>query len=189
MEIQEIKRDCEFAIKNLLNDVRKSIISKEVIKLDFININPKSITKEILNLNLSELLPITDLPVIYSISNLNNGASQEIYNSFEKAKNEKFNGRAYSKLNLNDTSSNCLYVGTSQGRTFRKRIREHLGFGSASTYSLHMDTWLPLSANIVIEYFTVSLDSPNSYYSALELLEQTLWMQEKPMFGKRSGLL
>ena len=95
MEIQEIKDDCKVAIKNLLEDVRKTTISKQVIYLSLENINLKSISKASLNLKLEELIPVFDLPIIYNISNLNFEASIEIYDSFAKAKTEKLLGRSY----------------------------------------------------------------------------------------------
>lgn len=128
--------------------------------------------------------------VIYTIEveNSDPEKNKEIADVFE---NKKKYEKVYKLSKFNKVISNYLYVGSSL--SIKKRIREHLGFGSKSTYALHLNKWLPNIENtqLVISFLVVKENIPNDNlkFNLLELVEQEIWDMKKPMFGKRSGLL
>jgi hypothetical protein len=86
-------------------------------------------------------------------------------------------GLAFAKLNLVDPSP-VLYVGSSL--SLSARIRQHLGFGPADTYALRLNRWLPeCSLELVVAAFDRSASRDAVLY-----LEETLWHDLKPMFGR-----
>jgi hypothetical protein len=78
--------------------------------------------------------------------------------------------------------SKYLYVGSKRDDIV-KRISQHLGYGPARTYSLDMRFWFPKKILISIEVYSVNLSN-----DLLVVLEQQMWENLKPMFGKQSGL-
>ncbi len=57
---------------------------------------------------------------------------------------------------------------------------------------MHLKAWLPpeLDCSIVIRVLQVQIPDNNiKSVKILELIEQGLWDTNKPLFGKRSGLL
>ncbi len=113
-----------------------------------------------------------------------------INTAFLEAKTTKRGKRAYSKHN--NIRNGLLYVGSSQSIYLVARIKNHLGIGSRTVYSMHIREWLPrdLKCNIVINVSQVNIPNNNiKLVKMLELVEQGLWDANKPLFGKRSGLL
>jgi hypothetical protein len=78
--------------------------------------------------------------------------------------------------------STCLYVG-SKRENIERRIKQHLGYGTARTYSLNLKFWFPPKIKIIIEIYSVRLE-----HDLLVAIEQKMWENSKPMFGKQSGL-
>jgi len=78
--------------------------------------------------------------------------------------------------------SECIYVG-SKRKNIAQRINQHLGYGTARTYSLDLRFWFPPKIKIIIEIYMVKLDN-----DLLVALEQKMWANSKPMFGKQGGL-
>lgn len=59
------------------------------------------------------------------------------------------------KINKENFNSEILYVGSVQNN-FKGRIKQHLGFGSKSTYSLKLAKWAKKEKlDVVIEYFVL----------------------------------
>lgn len=83
---------------------------------------------------------------------------------------------------LMEKESKCIYVGSKRA-DIKARIKQHLGYGNARTYSLDLKFWFPPKIKILIEVYSVSLDN-----ELLVALEQSMWANSKPMFGKQSGL-
>lgn len=83
---------------------------------------------------------------------------------------------------VNKCESLCLYVG-SKRENIASRIKQHLGYGTARTYSLDLKYWFPPKIDILIEVYSVILDN-----DLLVALEQKIWENSRPMFGKQSGL-
>ena len=84
--------------------------------------------------------------------------------------------RACSKLNF---PSRVMYVGSSSTGV-KKRIKEHLGDGSKSTYSLHLKHWFKGKYRIMIKEYG---ESPE----VLQIVEDDLSDRLNPAFGKKGG--
>jgi hypothetical protein len=104
----------------------------------------------------------------------------EILRAFSAARTAAKGHRAYPRLN---GASECMYVGSSQKP--HRRLLEHFGFGSPTTYSLQLQHWaseLDLGIRIECAKYAEEL-SPE----VVQLLEDTLWGLEQPMFGRRGA--
>jgi hypothetical protein len=144
----------------------------------------------ILKQKVKDYLGNFDNEVIYTVDLKNCKDYDAINTAFDEAKSKKKGKRAYSKHNNN--KSGLLYVGSSQSKYLITRIRNHLGIGSRTVYSLHIKEWLPqaLNCTIVIRVFQAKIPNNNiQILKMLEIVEQGLWDAHKPLFGKRSGLL
>ena len=78
----------------------------------------------------------------------------------------------------------CLYVGKSD--EFTSRMREHFGSICKSTYAMHLSMWAPDSlhhAPVKIEYWPPA--SLNLSEPAIQALEDTMWEESSPVFGKQ----
>lgn len=119
------------------------------------------------------------VPTVYAISVDPSVDPQQVWQLLNGAKADGHHGRAYPRIRPCDDSCH-LYVGTSKDPI--KRFLEHLGFGSKSTYALQMAYWCgELSGALRIEaafYNSVSSE-------VLCQLEDRLWMEKSPMFGRR----
>ena len=92
----------------------------------------------------------------------------------------KEDGRAYPRFNH---QSRCLYVGGSRG--MRQRLKDHLGYGSISTYGLHLAHWtnhLPFELEFMCAKLQAGYD-PGVY----QLIEDALWDEMSPMFGRKDA--
>jgi len=78
----------------------------------------------------------------------------------------------------------CLYVGKSD--EFTSRMREHFGPICKATYAMHLSMWAPDCLHHVpvkIEYWplaSLKLSEP-----AIQVLEDTMWEESSPVFGKQ----
>jgi hypothetical protein len=78
----------------------------------------------------------------------------------------------------------CLYVGKAENLT--PRLRQHLGPLSTDTYAMHLSMWAPevlWDAPIHIEYWSLAelqLSKP-----AVQALEDYIWEESAPIFGKQ----
>lgn len=106
----------------------------------------------------------------------------EIKSSYENAKNQNFKmSRMPTKNNINNfekSDKKCLYVGSSQNLI--KRLKEHLE-KPESTYSLHLKTWFPSDKKISIQIIEIK----NKNQEIMQLYEDFLWEEFKPLFGKQ----
>lgn len=118
-------------------------------------------------------------PCLYIFELIDAFDVSEVGRAFNYAKNNLII-RKFSKIN---SENGCLYVGSS--KDLKKRFKEHLGFGSAATYALQLSHWAP-SLNLKIK-FSAALYPATTTQEVLQLLENTLWDKQKPMFGKRGG--
>ena len=65
---------------------------------------------------------------------------------------------------------------------FKGRVKQHLGFGSKSTYSLKLAKWAKKEKlDVVVEYFVLEKTSSKI---TLRLIENMLANILKPQFGK-----
>jgi len=86
-------------------------------------------------------------------------------------------GLAFARLNKVDPST-VLYVGCSSDLSVR--LRQHLGFGPNRTYALRLNKWMPACPMDLV----VAAYDPSASNDAILLLEETLWRDLKPMFGR-----
>lgn len=102
-------------------------------------------------------------------------AIKEAFTAGRAGSNRKF-------ARLNGGESRYLYVGSS--KTLSTRTREHLGFGrSAETYAMQLAHWTPGLVD-AIEVVCARYDQ-GTPDACIQALEDTLWSELKPMFGRR----
>lgn len=122
-----------------------------------------------------------DNQVIYIIKTKGGANLIEVLSEY-KSSNAKIKLPQINKGNYN---SEVLYVGSVQ-KNFRDRIKQHLGFGSMSTYSLKLSKWTKKEKlDFVIKYYV--LGKTNSEIT-LKLIENNLANILKPQFGKYEKL-
>jgi len=81
---------------------------------------------------------------------------------------------------VNRDVSTVMYVGSSStGLT--KRLNQHFGFGYPKTYALQLQYWFRGRVSIEV------LDYANTSREVLQLVEDAISAQLKPMFGKQGS--
>ncbi|KOY51939.1 hypothetical protein [Polaribacter dokdonensis] len=138
--------------------------------------------------------------IIYKIELCNIIDKSNFMESFQLAKDNKVENRAFCKFNsenLDHIKSDVkntlvLYIGSSKAKSVITRMRQHLGFAGKTTYAMHLKSWLPKAIKCSIKITFLELAYNNKIKvktNILELVEQTLWYREKPLLGKKSGLM
>jgi len=112
---------------------------------------------------------------IYIIEEIN-GIPEETFFKLKEYKNTK--ERKCPKLNY---ASSILYVGSST-TGLKKRIKEHIGDGSKSTYSLQLKHWFEGSYKITIKEYDDKISR-----EVIQIIEDNLSHQLKPAFGKQGS--
>lgn len=97
---------------------------------------------------------------------------------FADAKAHEENDRAYPRLNR---PSRFFYVGSSQA--VAKRCNEHLGYGAARTYAMQLSHWAR-SLNLTLRFVCAKYQD-NTPYPIVQALEDALWNNKQPMFGRQ----
>ena len=88
--------------------------------------------------------------------------------------------RAYARINK---PSLCLYVGSSA--KIHQRLKEHLGYGARSTYSLQLAHWAkPFDLEVELECAKYPAGTDPK---GLQALEDTHWSELRPMFGRQGA--
>lgn len=90
---------------------------------------------------------------------------------------------AAARVNLGHEQSRTLYVGSSA--KVARRLREHLWRAPDATYALHLSRWCsggPGSIRVNVRHLLGSVTE-----GARQDLEDTLWHQRRPLFGKSGG--
>ena len=147
------------------------------------------------NCNLDFAKDKKDVLYFFKISN-DEINSKNICEIIQKKKSKK-NSVKYPKVNsenveINDVENKILYIGKSS-TGFHKRLKNHLGLSSASTYSLQLKTWIEDNnlSNVKLELYYLpfnfaSLEDGFDKNEILELIESSLHYHYKPILG-RSG--
>ena len=147
------------------------------------------------NCNLDLATDKKDVLYFFKISN-DIIASKNICKIIQKKKSKK-NSVKYPKVNsenveINGVENKILYIGKSS-TGFHKRLKDHLGLSSASTYSLQLKTWLEdenlMKVKLELYYLPfnfASLEDGFDKNEILELIESSLHYHYKPILG-RSG--
>lgn len=163
-----------------------SLVYKGALKINVSDIIENS--HEQLLTKINELKKEYTGDIVYTIKLKTEPDFYKLKEAFLATKHNKVHGYKLSKDN-DCKNSFFLYVGSSKLNNIKTRIFNHLGLGSKSVYSLHMSQWLPKAEphnTIIIEFYIFSTKVEQT---VLESIEQALWDLNKPMFGKRSGLL
>jgi len=106
--------------------------------------------------------------------------TSELTNAYAEARSAKIGERAYARPN---SASLCLYVGSSE--KIHQRLKEHLGFGAKGTYALHLVYWAsPFDIEI---NFECAKYPKGTSKKAIQTLEDTLWAELLPMFGRQGS--
>ncbi|MFK4794653.1 hypothetical protein [Sphingobium sp. ZW T5_29] len=109
------------------------------------------------------------------------GELAAVRSAFELARGNRCEGRAYARLNGDDAECAALYVGSSRNTV--SRLRQHLGFGPVKTYALHIAAWARgLEGNILLSVHRYGDETTDEMLVALE---DQLWAEMKPAFGRR----
>ena len=147
------------------------------------------------NCNLDFAKDKKDVLYFFKISN-DKIASKNICKIIQKKKSKK-NSVKYPKVNsenleINGVENKILYIGKSS-TGFHKRLKDHLGLSSASTYSLQLKTWIEDKnlKKVKLELYYLpfnfaSLEDGFDKNEILELIESSLHYHYKPILG-RSG--
>jgi len=168
--INELRKGFDKKIKNL-SELKENLCLNNI---DILNIN--ALKKEVIPLYLKEY---THKSMLYIIKA--NFISKNYKEKISEA--QKKNVFAMARINKNNfdytASKNiCLYVGSSHN--IYKRLLEHLGFGAQKTFALHLEKWWD-NLPIQIEIYEVC----NNENDALQIIEDILWEQNKPLFGRQ----
>lgn len=101
-----------------------------------------------------------------------------IRRAFDDAKRKDKASRAYCRLN---DARHCLYVGRSD--ELHARVWQHLGYGHGKTYALQLSHWAH-TLHLRFELYCAQYprDTEND---VLQAIEDQLWDEKKPMFGRR----
>lgn len=147
---------------------------------------------EVLRARIRDYFKGYDKNIIYVITFGNNQEARKVQEWF-RSKKGLSKEYAMSKINdIQESTTNVLYVGSSLGKTLISRMYGHFGVGCKTTYSMHMAWWLPEDLDVEVEVhlysFSCKQHIPESI-NLLEIMEQGVWDGLKPIFGKRSGRL
>lgn len=115
---------------------------------------------------------------LYCFELLGQQNPEELSQEFAHAKAQARDGRAYSRLN---DPSRILYVGGSA--SIATRLRQHLGFGARKTYSLHLAHWAA-AIGVNLRFCCAGYGDANNT-DVFEALEDQLWEERAPMFGRK----
>jgi hypothetical protein len=117
--------------------------------------------------------------IYFLTADAEDAALRTAYARYSDAKARELDGRAYARLN--EPTSNQFYVGSSL--SLGRRFREHLGYGSRRTYALHLAYWsLDLRLSLQL---TVARYAPGVPETLIGALEDQLWVDLSPMFGRQ----
>lgn len=83
-----------------------------------------------------------------------------------------------SPSSFDDNDSTILYVGSIK-ENIHKRIKEHIGFGSSSTYALHLRFWAP--KELKLNFYYIKIENPILTYD----VEAAITDHLNPLIGKR----
>ncbi|OHE03688.1 hypothetical protein [Sulfurimonas sp. RIFOXYB12_FULL_35_9] len=124
----------------------------------------------------NSLSDLDNVPIaIYIIEEIA-GNIEETFSKLKEYKNKK--ERNCPKLN---NASSTLYVGSSI-TGLKKRIKEHIGYGSKSTYSLQLKHWFKGNYKITIKVYDDKISR-----EVIQIIEDNLSHQLKPAFGKQGS--
>lgn len=156
-----------------LQDVAKNVEIHKIATLDMVISKHEAVLNKINDL-------VDDKNIIYIIKTNEDFPIKEIEKIKENLKKDGYAVFRINKDNIKNyvgvNSDKYLYVGSS--KEVKKRLKEHLGFGYKSTFSLHLNKWFE-NKKIQIELYKVANDKN------LQLFEDLLWENYKPFLGRQ----
>ncbi len=108
----------------------------------------------------------------------------------ERIRELKSGGKTkYSLPKINSTidlpSRSILYLGKSQ-KNFRERLKQHCGFGSSSTFALHLLKWAkPLGLDLSLHYTIFPTTAPLHIQIQIETM---MHQNMKPILGREGAM-
>jgi len=140
-----------------------------------------------------DMIENSKVPIIYVIHVSNSETSTLLvskFNEFHKINITRIKNKdRVNTSRFNGNVSKILYVGSSI-TNFKTRIKNHLGVMGSRVYSLHLAKWdQNIDYDVLIDVFKVnSSDGSILERFVVEIIEQQIWDELKPVFGKKSGL-
>jgi len=160
-------------------------------KCSFLNFEPitftfDEITAGIQTHNLKNLLSKTmgnnvNHPTIYRISVCDSAVASALYDKFLSIRFQNKDIK-FPKINKNSVST-TIYVGSSI--SIVSRIKQHFYDAAKGTYALKMSRWNLTGSNQVKLELTSDISSKKHF--GFQDLEDALWQQSQPMFGKKGS--
>ena len=154
-----------------LNDIAKHIEIKKIKTIEITTSKSNKVLEKIEDVE-------NNKNIIYVITTNEKLSYKTIENAKEKWKNKGYAMFRINEENIKSYKANSLkylYVGSSQ--EVKTRLKQHLGFGAMSTYSLHLNKWW------VNKKINITLYEVNSVEN-MQLFEDLLWKKYKPFLGK-----
>ena len=120
-------------------------------------------------------------PYLYQLSVADSELVPVLHAAFAEAKAARQGNRAYARQ---QAPSAILYVGSSQ--KLLERIKQHFGYGYARTYAVQLCHWLPaaLEGYLELQAWRFAAGTPNA---VIQAVEDGLWHQQQPMFGRQGA--
>ena len=180
--------------KNTLLDLVENLKDIEIVPFYNFELNSAEYrTKQ--QLESSLILPKNKFSVVYIIEIFDISSKSTLIEQFAtfstQNKNKTKNKDRINHSKYNATDSLILYVGSTI-KDFKSRLYDHLGLKKGlRTYSLHLSKWdNAIEYSIRISLYEIKYISHKiPERGIVELIEQQIWDQLQPTFGKRSGLL
>jgi hypothetical protein len=122
-------------------------------------------------------------PALYSISVGKAETAEAIVNAFGELPSESARGYRLPRRNPAVQGHTILYVGGSED--IRRRLKEHIGVASATTYAMNLQRWCPQFDDFVT--VKVQSFSPAASRECRQDIEDALWVSLQPIFGKRGS--
>ncbi|EGV9614983.1 hypothetical protein D9M92_25855, partial [Vibrio parahaemolyticus] len=129
----------------------------------------------------AKALADTDFIYIFEVRNSNDNIQAEMFDHLTCARQEqhvKDVKKDYCRIN--HANSKYLYVGRS--KKLRSRLNQHLGAENGGLFAMHLSRW-STQTNVKIKVSYYQLDNEDNLL--VQALEDGLWDELKPMFGRK----
>jgi len=178
MEIEKVKKSTIKDLVSIIDDLKNIRFEEKLsYKFNTKNLQNDQYVEDFLN-KIKSQINHKKYKYIYTLCLPDNFSTDNVYNRYKNAKENKKSERAYARLN---TKSTCIYVGSSKGLI--PRIKQHLGFGPKGTYAIQLCYWcenLALEITLNIYAFDNSISM-----KAFQAFEDGAWNSLKPMLGRQ----
>ena len=125
---------------------------------------------------------VRDARYLYSFSVSDTDLARRCRAALARARLRNVGNRRFSRLNVDQENSSCLYIGSSKSLT--SRIRQHLGLVHRGTYAMQMTHWQPEQPLEGVVSFKATRFPGDTDAAILQALEDKLWQTERPLLGR-----